>query len=87
LSHVHLQQGGHFISLLLIFFSAYSALLYMCMSLPLISIVCCQQSDMLYVQWAVRLRGEWFRQPLHKTENRFSQTPLYSAIFWTLFFL
>lgn len=55
LSHVHLLLGGHFISLCL-FFSAYSALLYMCVSLPLISIVCCQKSDILFAQWAMRFR-------------------------------
>lgn len=59
LSHVHLLLGGHFISLLLIF-SAYSALLHVCVSLPLISIVCCQPSDVLFAQWAVRFRmGGW----------------------------
>lgn len=46
LSHVHLLLGGHFISLLLIF-SACLALLPKCVSLVLISIVCCPQSDRL----------------------------------------
>lgn len=56
LNHVHLLLGGHFISLLLIFFLLIQhSCVCVCVSLPLISIVFCQQSDILVAQWAMRL--------------------------------
>ena len=51
----------------------------MCVSLPLISIVCCQKSDILFAQWAMRFRVGVSGSHCINLTRVYSQIPLYTA--------
>lgn len=61
------------------FFCLLSTPAHMCVSLSLISIVCCQKSDILFAQWAMRFRVGVSGSHCINLTRVYSQIPLYTA--------